>query len=166
MFEAAPAPVRPWGVRRVAGLLDGTMPEAEAWLARPRAWPLVWAGLLLSALLRGAGQAMLANSPLAGLLALAALAVSSPWLLVCSLFGLICATAFALLLGVNRAAVRAGLLGYNGLLLGGAVSVTLVGGDWNARALVFILFGALFTVVAVLALGNAWASIYGAPAFT
>jgi hypothetical protein len=166
VFECAPPPLRPWTARRVAALLDGTMPALDAFLSAPRSAPLFLFCLLVSAVLRGAGQAMLANSPVAGLFALVALAVSSPWLFVCSFVGLFFSSVFAVVLGVNRSVIRAGLMGYNGLLLGGAMSVTLSGGDWNAKALVFIFFGSLFTVVAVLALGNAWASLYGAPAFT
>ncbi len=154
-----------WPVRMLT-FVDGTMPQFEALLDRPRSGAARFVLGLLGSLLRGAGQAMLANNPIAGALALAGLGVTSAWLLVCSLVGLVVGTLFAMALGVNAKAIRAGLMGYNGLLLGGAMSVTMGGGDWNARALGFIFFGALFTVVAVLALGNAWASLYGAPAFT
>lgn len=109
---------------------------------------------------------MLANNPITGAIALGALAVSGGWLFVCSAFGLCVSTLFAIMLGVNTSAIRNGLMGYNGLLVGGGISVALGGGDWNPRALVFIFFGALFTVFAMLALGNAWASHLGAPAFT
>jgi hypothetical protein len=172
---------RPWYVR-VLRFVDGTMPDFERLLDRPDNAFFRWGLGTLGSLLRGAGQAMLANNPIAGLLALAGLAVTSPWLLVCSLVGLVTGTLFAQVLGVNARAIRAGLFGYNvsrscvlvcfdamfvlekkGLLVGGAMSVTMSGGSWNPLALPFIVFGSSFTVVVQLALGNALAPTFGAP---
>jgi hypothetical protein len=103
---------RLWIVR-VAQFVSGTMPRLEQLIDVIDSNILHWFAGFLCALLRGAGQAMLANNPIAGLLALAGLVVTSPWLFVCSLFGLVCATVCAQLLGVNSRAVRAGLFGYN-----------------------------------------------------
>ncbi len=98
---------------RVLKFVDGTMPEFEGLLDRPSNRFVRWAFRSFGSLLRGAGQAMLANNPIAGALALAGLGVSSPWLLVCSLVGLFAGTFFAQILGVNAKAIRAGLFGYN-----------------------------------------------------
>lgn len=140
----------------------GIMPEFSSWF-RSKLFPLCF---LLDAMLRGSAQVMICNNPFSGLIALAALAVSSPWLCICSIMGLVAATLFAFLMGVNRAAFRGGLFGYNGMLVGGAMAVLLNGGDWNPLALAFIIPGACISVIITVGMGTAFGGAFGTPPFT
>lgn len=67
--------------RRALHYVDGTMPAFTQW-ARRKWFPWIF---LLDAMLRGSGQVMICNNPVGGAIALAALGVTSPWLLVCSM---------------------------------------------------------------------------------
>jgi hypothetical protein len=94
----------------------GTMPGCEERFGHSRL------ALFLLSALRGAGQAVFANSPLAGLLILIALASQSGWLFVMALLGLVSSTLTSRLLGLDTAARCNGLYGYNGLLIGAALA--------------------------------------------
>lgn len=76
--------------------------------------------LILLSNLRGAGQALFANSPLAGLLILIALSIQSGWLFLMALLGLFASTLTSRCMGLNAAARQNGLYGFNGLLIGAA----------------------------------------------
>lgn len=141
---------------------NGIMSEFSVWF-RFKLFPLCF---FLDAMLRGSAQVMIANNPISGVIALAGLAVSSPWLCVCSMVGLFVSTLFAFFMGVNRAAFRGGLYGYNGMLVGGAMSVVLSGGDWNPLALAWIIPGAACSVFMTVALGTAFGGVFGSPPFT
>lgn len=105
--------------------------------------------LFLLSALRGAGQAVFANSPLAGLLILIALASQSGWLFVMALLGLVSSTLTSRLLGLDTAARRNGLYGYNGLLIGAALATfgVVSNSPWQLPAwcLISVTFSALAT---------------------
>ena len=78
---------------------------------------------VLGTLLRGAGQVMFQNSPWTGLLFLCGIAwgawnAGRPEIFFGALLGLAAGTATGCLLGAPRSDVRAGLHGYNGILVG------------------------------------------------
>jgi len=73
-------------------------------------------------LLRGAGQVVFCEKPQAGALTLAALAVGDPYLAVLGAVGGATATGTAAGLGLDGDAIKAGLHGYNGVLVGCAFS--------------------------------------------
>lgn len=85
---------------------------------------------LADACLRGAGQVVFQDHPLSGLAFLAAIAWAAwqaalPALLAGALLGLLASTAAALVLRADEAALRRGLYGFNGLLVGVALPVFL-----------------------------------------
>lgn len=82
-----------------------------------RAWPGV--------LLRGISQVMLVEQPLTGLLFLIGVGWNSPLLGAGLLLGTVTSTLTALLLGAERGAIRAGLYGFNGALVGIALLIFL-----------------------------------------
>ncbi len=58
------------------------------------------------------------NNPLTGLLSFTAIWIYEPWLGFTATLALVLSTGFAILLGYDRAAIRAGLHGSNGILVG------------------------------------------------
>ena len=113
-------------------------------------------GLFLLSNLRGAGQVLFANNPIAGLLILVALWIQSGWLLGMALLGLVASTLASQLLGLEETARRNGLYGYNGLLLGAAFATFGVVSDSPLRqlgwCLITLVFAALSTwLMAVIA---------------
>ncbi len=145
-----------WGLLR---FVNGTMP-AFARLAQ-RWEPLLWLG----ALLRGAGQLMLCNNPISGLFVVAALFAASSWTACMALLGLVCSTVAGVMLGVNRAAWRGGLFGYNGFAFGAAMA-TYMPGPWNPLTIPIVFVGSLFVTILNLAFGNMLAPIFGVPPLT
>jgi len=75
--------------------------------------------------LRGVGQVVFSNSAGSGALMLAGLGVGDPYLAGLAAVGAATSTAAARLGGLDRAALSAGLYGYNGTLVGCAFSVFL-----------------------------------------
>lgn len=103
---------------------------------------------LADACLRGAGQVVFQDHPLAGLAFLAAIAWAAwqaalPALLAGALLGLLASTAAALVLRADEAALRRGLHGFNGLLVGVALPVFLA--PTPAMALLLVLGAAAST---------------------
>lgn len=97
---------------------------------------------LADACLRGAGQVVFQDHPLSGLAFLAAIAWAAwqaalPALLAGALLGLLASTAAALVLRADEAALRRGLHGFNGLLVGVALPVFLA--PTPAMALLLVL---------------------------
>lgn len=78
--------------------------------------PPMLAGFLDS-VFRGVGQVMLQNNSYAGLVFLAGIFWNSPLFACAALTGTVVSTATAMLLGVDRQLVRAGLFGFNGSLV-------------------------------------------------
>lgn len=79
-------------------------------------------GSFVEAVLRGVGQVMLQDNPLTGAIFLVGIFLSSTTAGLYALLGTAVATATAMLAGVDRAAVRHGLYGFNGTLTGIALS--------------------------------------------
>lgn len=144
-------------VLRFLTLLDGTMPAFSRWCRQTSLWLC-----FIDALLRGAGQVMMANNPITGAIAIGALFASSAWYACMACFGLVFSTSTAYLLGVNRAAWQGGLFGYNGFLIGAALAA-LMTGPWEALTIPMVAVGATFTSILNLAFGNMLAPIFGAP---
>lgn len=103
--------------------------------------------------LRGVGQIILMNNPITGALIIAALYLADPWLGTMSLVGLVTATATAHAMGVARGPVRAGLFGFNGTLVGGALA-TFLASDWSWVVTAYTVLGAVVTVPVAVAIGT------------
>jgi urea transporter len=117
--------------------------------------------------LRGIGQVMFQDNPLSGALFLAAIAWGSyaagvPQVLFGGLVAVVAATLTAQWLDVDKAALRAGLYGFNGFLVGLALATFVAPGPllWACAIL-----GAAVSVVAMSATVNV-ARTWGMPALT
>lgn len=75
--------------------------------------------------LRGVGQVVFCNSALSGALITGGLCIGDPYLAGLALAGSASATATAHAAGIDKGAIRDGLMGYNGALVGCAFSVFL-----------------------------------------
>lgn len=80
----------------------------------------------LDSVLRGIGQVMLQNNSYTGLLLLLGVCYGSMLSGAAVVLGTVASTATAMLLGVDRSQVRAGLFGFNGALVAIALQVFLV----------------------------------------
>ena len=102
--------------------------------------------------LRGFGQAVFANNPLSGLILLVALAIQSPWLALMSLIGVISSTVTAVVMKQDRDAIRNGVFGFQGFLIGGALATVGFSGNgtWNpVWAITALLLSAATTLLGV-----------------
>ncbi len=99
--------------------------------------------------LRGVGQILFANNPVSGLLILCGIFAASAWLGVATLVGVVASTATAHLLRLDRSRIRAGLYGYNGALVGGALATFLLPA-WSPSLLLYaVVASAMSTLVMV-----------------
>lgn len=111
-------------------------------------------------LLRGIGQVVLQNNPFSGLFILIGLFVASWAVGIVALVGVAVSTLTAVLLNVDKDLINAGLLGFNGVLVGIAISIygstsSYPVGDLPIWELwVFIILGAAFSAVVAMALGK------------
>lgn len=140
------------------GWVNGTAPVMQSHLRRIP--PLGFVEYCL----RGVGQVMFMNNPLTGLLVLVAAWTFDPWLGFGGTLGLVVSTLVALLLGFDRAAIHAGLYGFNGVLCGLALA-TFLAPPWDGVATVWIVVvsaGSSIAMAALAALFDAW----GVPPFT
>jgi urea transporter len=112
--------------------IDGTMPE---WQARVEANPLAD---FVDYCLRGVGQVVFMNNPITGLLIMIGIFVASAWLGVAAVIGLLTSTLVGILIGVNRDLIRAGLFGFNGILVGAGLGLFLAP-EWDGLAIVWII---------------------------
>lgn len=101
--------------------------------------------------LRGIGQIVFMNNPVTGLLILAGMSVFSLWLGFATALGVASSTAFALLLGLDRGAVRAGLYGFNGALVGAGLA-TFLAASWSLQVMLYTVTVAAFSTMLVAAL--------------
>ena len=106
--------------------------------------------------LRGTGQVMFQNNPLTGLMFLVAIAWgsytgSAPAVFVGGLLGLVVASATAMWLRVDKQALRDGLFGYNGILVGLALPTFLAP---SPLLWCYVVIGAAVSVVAMLGTAN------------
>jgi urea transporter len=121
----------------------------------------------IDSLLRGASQVMLQDNPLTGLLFLAgitwgAVDAGTTEVAVGALVALVVSTATAMLLGADEASVRAGLYGFNGVLVGVAVPSFL---DVDARVWAYLVIGAAVSTVVMMAVANVFKT-WDVPALT
>lgn len=103
----------------------------------------------MDAVLRGIGQVMFQNNRYAGLLFLAGVGVQSWHCAVAMVLGTVVSTGAACVLGVERSALRDGLYGFNGALVGVAAAVFFqpTGGMWAV-----LVAGAIASTVVMSAL--------------
>lgn len=105
----------------------------------------------VDALLRGAGQVFFQNNPLTGLLLLVGIFYNSASLGLGALIGLVASTLAALILGVDLALIRAGLFGFNGILVGIAFAFFM---EFDLTVGLYIVVGAAISSVVMAALAN------------
>ncbi|WP_081880623.1 urea transporter [Prescottella defluvii] len=117
--------------------------------------------------LRGAGQVMFQDNAATGLLFVVgifwgAIATESVSVAIGAVVGLVVATATGMLLNSDDASMRAGLYGYNGILVGAAIPTFLAGGPmlW-----VYLVVGAAASTVVFMATANVFKT-WGVPALT
>src|SRR3954469_14824645 len=91
--------------------VNGTMP---GWAERADGNPLL---SFVDSCLRGVGQVCFMNNPITGLAILVAMFVAEAWLGFAGALGLVVSTLSAILIGMDRGAIRAGLFGFNGVLV-------------------------------------------------
>jgi urea transporter len=117
--------------------------------------------------LRGIGQVMFQDNPLSGALFFAAIvwgsiAAGMPQVAICGAIAVVVATLTAKALNVDESAVRAGLYGFNGVLVGLALATFIAPGPllwW------YVVLGAAVSVVAMSATANALKAL-GVPTLT
>jgi urea transporter len=106
---------------------------------------------VVDTLLRGVGQVMFQNNPLTGLLFLVGILVNSFKFCGAALLGLAASTLAAHLLGADRALIRAGLFGFNGILVGIALAFFF---EFDLLLAVYIVLGAVVSTIVMMALIN------------
>jgi urea transporter len=121
---------------------------ADAWARLAQGNPAVAS---VDALLRGTGQVMFQNHPLTGLLFLVGIFVNSAKLGGAGLLGLAASTLAAWLLGADRALIRNGLFGFNGILVGIGLAFFL---EFDPLLVAYIVLGAAVSTVLMMALAN------------
>jgi urea transporter len=105
------------------------------------------------------------NSPLTGLAILVGMFVGEAWLGFAGALGVVVSTLAAMLIGMDRGAIRAGLYGFNGVLVGAGLSLFLQP-DWDALVMVWIALGALFSTILHGALASVFIGAWKVPPFT
>ena len=140
------------------GMIDGTMPE---WQARVESNPVAD---FVDYCLRGVGQVVFMNNPITGLLILVGLFVASAWLGVAAVIGLVSSTLVAILLGIDRGLIRAGLFGFNGILVGAGLSLFLAP-DWDGLVIVWIIVVAGFSTILMATLATVF-QVWNVPPYT
>ena len=116
----------------------------------------------IDALLRGTGQVMFQNNPLTGLLFLVGIFVNSAKLGGAGLLGLAVSTLTAYLLGADRALIRNGLFGFNGILVGIGLAFFL---EFEPLLAVYIVLGGAVSTILMMALAN-FLGLWDMPALT
>lgn len=137
---------------------------SEWWGDRVERRRLVW---LLDIHLRGAGQVMLQNNPLTGLLFVmgifwGAAVIGNVTVAVGAIVGLVAATTTAISLRSNKASLEQGLFGFNGILVGVAVPTFLV---MEPATWFLLVIGAAVSTVVMLAVSHV-TKMWGVPALT
>ena len=140
-------------------LINGTMPE---WSKRTERTPALD---FVDSCLRGVGQVCFMNNPVTGLAILVAMFVGEAWLGFAGALGLVVSTLAAIVIGMDRGAIRAGLFGFNGVLVGAGLSLFLQP-DWDVLVMVWIVVGAFFSTVLHAALANVFIGAWTVPPFT
>jgi urea transporter len=115
--------------------------------------------------LRGIGQVCFMNNPITGLAILVAMFVAEPWLGFAGALGLVVSTLSAIVIGMDRGAIRIGLFGFNGILVGAGLSLFLQP-DWDGLVMVWIAVAAFFSTVLHAALAAVFVGAWKVPPFT
>jgi urea transporter len=115
-----------------------------------------WIAGSIDANLRGASQVFLQNNPLTGLILLVAIfwgahAAGNPELGLGTVAGLTISTFMAILLRVDRASMKQGLFGFNGILVGVAVPTFLA---HHPAMWAYVIIGAAVSTVVTVAVNN------------
>ena len=139
--------------------INGTMP---GWAERVDDNPLL---AFVDSCLRGIGQVCFMNNPVTGLAILVAMFVGEAWLGFAGALGLVVSTLSAIVIGMDRGAIRAGLFGFNGVLVGAGLSLFLQP-DWDALVMVWIAVGAFFSTILHAALASVFIGAWKVPPFT
>jgi urea transporter len=138
--------------------IDGTMPELQAQLETNPVADFV------DYCLRGVGQVVFMNNPITGLLILIGMFVASAWLGVAAVIGLVSSTLVGILIGVDRGLIRAGLFGFNGILVGAGLSLFLTP-DWDGLVIVWIIIVSGFSSILMATLATVFQA-WNVPPFT
>jgi urea transporter len=139
--------------------IDGTMPGVAE---RVEGNPVLE---FIDSCLRGVGQVCFMNNPITGLAILVAMAVHEPWLGFAGALGLVTSTLAAIGIGMDRGAIRAGLFGFNGVLVGAGLSLFLQP-DWDLVVMLWIVLAAAFSTVLHAALATVFITAWKVPPFT
>jgi urea transporter len=139
--------------------VNGTMPR---FAARVDGNPLL---AFIDSCLRGVGQVCFMNNPVTGLAILVGMFVAEAWLGFAGVLGLAVSTLTAILIGMDRGAIRAGLYGFNGVLVGAGLSLFLQP-DWNGVVMVWIVVASALSTVLHAALANVFIGAWKVPPFT
>jgi urea transporter len=139
--------------------INGTMP---GWAQQVDGNPLL---AFVDSCLRGVGQVCFMNNPITGLAILVAMFVGEAWLGFAGVLGLVVSTLAAIAIGMDRGAIRAGLFGFNGVLVGAGLSLFLQP-DWDVLVMVWIVVGAFFSTILHAALANVFLGAWKVPPFT
>ncbi|KAM9168109.1 urea transporter 2-like [Mergus octosetaceus] len=145
---------------RAVGYITGDMKEFGAWL---RDKPIVIQ--FIDWVLRGISQVMFVNNPLSGLVVVAGFLVQNPWWTLTGCLGTVVSTLTALILGQDRAAIAAGLHGYNGVLVGLLMAVFSAEGDYHWWLLLPVALVSMMCPVFTSALGSVFCK-WDLPVFT
>jgi urea transporter len=139
-------------------MINATMPE---WQRRVESNPV---GDFVDYCLRGVGQVVFMNNPITGLLIMIGIFVASAWLGVGAVLGLLASTLTAIALGMDRTLVRAGLFGFNGILVGAGLALFL-GPEWDGLAMLWIVLVAAFSTILMATLAAVFQT-WNVPPFT
>lgn len=110
----------------------------------------------VDAVLRGIGQVMFQNNAYTGLLFVVGIFVNSPLFALGALVGTAVSTASAMVFGVDRGAVRAGLYGFNGALVAIALLLYLRPDVWVWIGVVLAAAGSTVLMAALTQLLGHW----------
>lgn len=115
--------------------------------------------------LRSVGQVVFMNNPITGLAILVAVWVYSPWVGFAGTLGTVVANLVPFLLGLDRSLLRAGLHGYNGVLVGTGLA-TFLTPHWSGAVIGWIICVTIFSNVLLVALGKVFLGSWQVPPFT
>jgi len=139
--------------------LDATMPS---WSERADGYPVA---AFADSCLRGVGQVCFMDNPVTGALFLLGLYLYTPWLGTGVIVGVASATVAAHLLGLDRVAIRAGLYGFNGTLVGAGFA-TFLSPPWHGAIFGYIIGGAAASTIVMAALTTILVPTWQAPPLT
>jgi urea transporter len=140
------------------GMMNATMPD---WQRRVESNPI---GDFVDYCLRGVGQVVFMNNPITGLFIIIGIFVASAWLGVAAILGVLASTLLAIALGMDRTLIRAGLFGFNGVLVGAGLGLFLTP-EWGALVMLWIVLVAAFSTILMASLATVFQT-WNVPPFT